>query len=219
MSVGSVSFTIVAAALVIGAVAGAAIGRVVAARTRMVLGLIVGAVGAVVWIYLLATGVVRADFVNQVLTPVAAVLCGLMAGFFFAFSIAVMMALSEQPSSAGMATMQAINVDVFNPVFGAAYTLTPIACVLVMIAALFHWSTPRALAVLMGGAIYVIGTAGVTAMCNVPRNDALAALSSTAPGAAELWSRYLREWTAWNHVRAMAAFVASSLLTVALLNT
>lgn len=42
-------------------------------------------------------------------------------------------------------------------------------------------------------------------------------MSATAPGAAELWSRYLREWTFWNHVRSGAALVAATLLAIALI--
>ena len=33
-----------------------------------------------------------------------------------------------------------------------------------------------------------------------------------------LWSRYLREWTFWNHVRSGSALVAAALLTIALVN-
>ncbi|MPY87536.1 MAG: DUF1772 domain-containing protein [Luteitalea sp.] len=140
-----------------------------------------------------------------------------MAGFFFAFSVAVMTALAQQPPPAGMATMQAINIAVFNPVFGTAFTATPVLCVLVMIDSLLRWDEPDALCVLVGGTLYLIGTLGVTAMFNVPRNDALAAVQPTAQGSAVLWSRYLREWTAWNHVRTAAAFAAAAWLTVALL--
>jgi uncharacterized membrane protein len=73
--------------------------------------------------------------------------------------------------------------------------------------------------VVAGGAIFLIGTLGVTALCNVPRNDALDAMPATTEGAAELWSRYLREWTFWNHVRSGAALVAAALLSIALVNT
>jgi uncharacterized membrane protein len=73
--------------------------------------------------------------------------------------------------------------------------------------------------VVAGGTIFLIGTLGVTALCNVPRNDALEATAATAQGAAELWSRYLREWTFWNHVRSVSALVAAALLTIALINS
>ncbi len=47
----------------------------------------------------------------------SAVGCGLMAGFFFAFSICVMKALEALPPAQGIAAMQSINVAVINPCF------------------------------------------------------------------------------------------------------
>jgi uncharacterized membrane protein len=68
-------------------------------------------------------------------------------------------------------------------------------------------------------ALFLIGTLAVTALCNVPRNDALEAMPADAPGASEVWSRYLRDWTFWNHVRSGAALLAAVLLTSALIST
>ena len=62
----------------------------------------------------------------------------------------------------------------------------------------------------------MIGTLAVTALCNVPGNDALENMPATDQGAPELWSRYLSEWTFWNHVRSGSALVAAALLTIAL---
>src|SRR5687767_2789376 len=153
---------------------------------------------------------------SSTLTVVAAVLCGLQGGLFYAFSTAVMLALARQPHPSGMAAMQTINVVVFNPWFGGAFLLAPVVCALAMITALARWPAPEAPWVVAGGAIFLIGTLAVTALCNVPRNDALEAMPANAAGAAELWSRYLREWTFWNHVRTGSALVAAALLTVAL---
>jgi uncharacterized membrane protein len=72
--------------------------------------------------------------------------------------------------------------------------------------------------ILAGGAIFLVGTLGVTALRNVPRNDELEAMPATGRVAAELWSRYLREWAFWNHVRSGSALVAAALLTFALVN-
>jgi uncharacterized membrane protein len=52
-----------------------------------------------------------------VFTLVAALGCGLMAGLFFAFSVAVMKVLARLPSAEVIAAMQAINVAIINPVF------------------------------------------------------------------------------------------------------
>ena len=47
-----------------------------------------------------------------------------------------MLALARQPHPSGMAAMQTINVVVFNPWFGGAFSLAPVACALAMITAL-----------------------------------------------------------------------------------
>lgn len=51
---------------------------------------------------------------------------------------------------------------------------------------------------------------------NVPLNDGLAVANPNSPEGANLWARYLTSWTFWNHIRAIAAFVAAALFTMAL---
>ena len=55
----------------------------------------------------------------------------------------------------------------------------------------------------------------MTGLYHVPRNNALAATSTDAPEAETVWTRYLREWTRWNHYRTLAALTAAVLLGVA----
>lgn len=208
---------IISIAVVIGIVGGAALGRVVGNRTGAVVGSLIGAVACLVYAFLLTAGVLVPNVPTlAVLTVAAALLCGLQGGLFYAFSTAVMSALARQPHPSGMAAMQTINVVVFNPWFGGAFSLAPVACALAMITALARWPAPEALWIVAGGAIFLIGTMAVTALCNVPRNDALEVMPVNDAGAAELWSYYLREWTFWNHVRTGSALVAAALLTVAL---
>ena len=54
---------------------------------------------------------------------------------------------------------------------------------------------------------------------NVPLNDQLASLSVNDAGAAEMWDRYVARWTAWNHVRTVAAMVAALLYTLGLIQS
>jgi len=179
---------------------------------------VIGAAGAALYAYALAKGVLsRSEVMFRILTTVAALGCGLMAGFFFSFSTVVMTALARQPPPAGMAAMQAINVAVFNPWFGLAFIGTPAACVLAMIGSLSKRHDRRAIHVLIGGAMYLTGTLLVTALFNVPRNDALEAVAPTAAAAVGLWSGYLQEWTNWNHVRTAAAVAGAATLTTALM--
>ena len=143
--------------------------------------------------------------------------CGVIAGAFFAFSTFVMKALSRVPPAQGVAAMQSINVVVINPWFMAVFVGTAAAGAVLAVSSILSWQGPGAGLRLAGSLLYVLGTFGVTMAFNVPRNDALAKLSPDSVEATELWSRYLVGWTAWNHVRTVAALVAAALLTLALL--
>lgn len=146
----------------------------------------------------------------------AVISSALSAGIFFAFSTFVMRALALQPAASGIATMQSINVTVFNPWFYSAFFGPAVACVMLVIASLRNWEQPGAIYLLVGSLLYLIGTIGVTALGNVPLNDALAIMRPTSTEGAQLWSRYLIDWTLWNHVRTAAAFLAAAMFTLSL---
>jgi uncharacterized membrane protein len=141
-------------------------------------------------------------------TLATALACGLVSGVFFAFSSFVMPALRALSPAQGLAAMQSINVKAVTPVFMTALFGTAAACVAVAVASPGGYR-------LAGAATYLVGTIALTMAFHVPRNDALVALDPGDPGAAAGWARYLREWTAGNHVRAAAALVAAGLLAVA----
>ena len=86
----------------------------------------------------MATG----DSLLFALTLATALGCGLMAGVFFAFSVAVMKALARLPAREGMAAMNSINVVVVNPLFLTVFPGTAVASVLVIISALVQWHIP-----------------------------------------------------------------------------
>jgi uncharacterized membrane protein len=65
---------------------------------------------------------------QSLLTVVAAVGSGLIAGTFFAFSAFVMRALERLPAPHGVAAMQSINVVVINPVFLSVFFGTGLVC-------------------------------------------------------------------------------------------
>jgi uncharacterized membrane protein len=149
-------------------------------------------------------------------TLVTSLGCGLVAGVFFAFSTFVMSALKRLPPAHGIAAMQSINEQAVTPAFMTALFGTAAACLgLVAWATFFLGERPAAL-VLAGGALYIVGTIGVTIARNVPLNDRLAALHPQGADVAGRWDDYVTNWTAWNHVRAAAALVAAALLTIAL---
>lgn len=151
----------------------------------------------------------------DLVTLLCAIGCGLIAGFFFAFSICVMKALGKLPPAHGIAAMQSINVVVINPWFLTAFFGTAAACLLVIFGALV-WHAPGTPWLLAGGLLYLVGAILVTMLFNVPRNDLLAAVTPHSSEATSLWVAYLSTWTAWNHVRTIAALAAAVLFTIAL---
>jgi uncharacterized membrane protein len=149
-------------------------------------------------------------------TLLAALGCGLIAGVFFAFSAFVMKALARLPAPHGIAAMQSINVVVLNPVFLGAFLGTAALCVGLAISAFATGLDRAALCRILGSALYIVGTVGVTRACNIPRNDALAAVDPASAEGARVWATYLREWTNWNHVRTVAGLAAAAAFAIAL---
>jgi uncharacterized membrane protein len=139
------------------------------------------------------------------MTLAVAIACALNAGVFFTFSSFVMPAVRALPPAQGIAAMQSINVKAITPVFMTALFGTALACIVVA-------AVEPGASTLAGAALYLVGTIGVTMAYNVPRNNALAV---AGPYDHDLWRRYLREWTAANHVRTAAALAAAAVLVQA----
>jgi uncharacterized membrane protein len=152
------------------------------------------------------------------LTFIAAIGCGLVAGIFFAFSSFVMAALGRIPAAQGIAAMQSINITVINPGFMLALFGTALLCLALAIMALFSWGQSGSVLIVAASLLYLLGCIGVTMAGNVPLNDLLAAAQADAPETNALWSRYLREWTRWNHVRTVAPAASAVLFTWVLLS-
>ncbi len=151
-----------------------------------------------------------------VLTLVTALGCALVAGALFAFSSFVMKALARLPAAQGIAAMQSINVTAVMPAFMSAFIGSAVASAALAVTSIFTWDEPSAVYLLIGSLCYLIGTFGLTIGYHVPRNDALAAVDPSQARAAGQWSRYVSTWTAWNHLRVLAALGAATLLTLAL---
>ena len=115
---------------------------------------------------------------------VTALGCGLASGAFFAFSAFVMPALDRLAPDQGIAAMQSINRLAVTPLFMTALFGTALLCIALIVWALLAWDRPQARWIAPAGALYLIGTIGVTIAANVPRNDALAELDPAAASSA-----------------------------------
>jgi len=140
--------------------------------------------------------------------------CGLLGGLYFAFSAFIIAAFDRAGVAHGVAAMNSINVQIVRSLFMPLFLGTTLGSAALAIIGLLDPS-PAGILMLAGGAIYVPGMFGVTMICNVPLNNALAAAEGR-PEAAATWSSYSSRWTRWNHLRTLASAGASALFIAAL---
>ena len=134
-------------------------------------------------------------------------LFGLIAGFFYAFSVDVMRGLDIISPDGAIEAMQGINIAVRNPVFFITFFVTPIAG---LITSVIHFQTGdrrASLFMIAATLIYFFGAFLPTAIVNVPMNEALAVLepSNDAIATKEIWEAYSGKWTFWNTARTLAS--------------
>jgi uncharacterized membrane protein len=149
-------------------------------------------------------------------TLAGAVACGLGAGVLFAFSAFVLPALDRLDPGASVAAMQAINVRAVTPPFMVVLLGGGLVCLGLFVVALRAWDEPSSPWLAAGAALYLVGVIGLTAVRNVPLNDALAAADPGAADAGARWAAYAGPWSVANHVRAAAGAAACALLVVAM---
>ena len=142
----------------------------------------------------------------------------LVAGVFLAFSDFNMRSLALTGGVGGVEAMQVINREVFRWVFMALFLgMAAVSLILAGYGA-FGLSGPAGALMLAAGLVYLIGCFGVTILCNVPMNEALAGMTTKAQDTRVYWQQtYVPRWTFWNTVRAMACTLSAALLLVGLL--
>lgn len=135
-------------------------------------------------------------------------LFGLMAGFFYAFSVTVMPGLDLAAPAVSIEAMQVVNIAVRNSVFFVTFFLTPVFAL--GLALLMWFKSYRRAAMLMAIAsvVYLAGGLILTMQIHVPMNEALAVVSVDATNAASIWSQYSESWTPWNTVRTVFSSLA-----------
>jgi uncharacterized membrane protein len=150
----------------------------------------------------------------QIATIACAVLAGIGSGMMYVFSTGVMAGLGQLTQAEAVRAMQAINVAVINPLFLGVFMGTGLFAVVVAGISLMGGTGPTNTWLIAGAALYLIGVVVVTVAGNVPLNNALEALDSTALSPAA-WADYAEPWLRWNHLRALAGALSSALLIVA----
>ncbi len=140
---------------------------------------------------------------KAILVLAAMTLFGLIAGFFYAYSVDVMRGLDRIAPGEAINAMQAINAAVRNPVFFVTFFLTPL--VALAAAGLLVVSGEKIAATLMAAAavLYLAGVFIPTVVVNVPMNEALATvkIATASQDLEQVWQAYSSRWTFWNTFR------------------
>jgi uncharacterized membrane protein len=135
---------------------------------------------------------------------------GLVAGVFYAYAISVNLGLAVQPDASYVATMQAINERIQNPMFFASF----FGAVLFLLATLAaHVARPRSgrfWLVALACALYIGGCFLLTIFVNVPMNEELARVAEGASPEELSGARAVYEdpWNFWNGVRTVFSSMA-----------
>jgi uncharacterized membrane protein len=133
---------------------------------------------------------------------------GLIAGVFYAYAVSVNLGLAAQPDASYVATMQAINERIQNPLFFLSF----FGAVLFLLATLAVHSprSGRFRLVALASALYIGGGFLLTVFVNVPLNEELAGIAAGAsPGElARARADYEGPWDFWNGVRAVLSSLA-----------
>lgn len=154
---------------------------------------------------------------NQLLTVLliaASVGSGLVGGLFFIFSNTIMSAFDRLPNGGGVPAMQRINEVILNPLFFCAFFGTGLVSLVLLVFYVAHLAQPSALLACIAAAIYLLGSIGVTMVCNVPLNNKLAAVPTSAKDLTAHWQAYRAPWTRWNHVRTVACLLAAAAFAI-----
>jgi uncharacterized membrane protein len=144
---------------------------------------------------------------------------GLAAGVLYAYAVSVNLGLAVQPDESYVATMQAINQKIQNPLFFASF----FGAILFSLAALAaNYPRPRSgrfWLIVLACVLYIGGGFLLTAFVNVPMNNHLAAVDPGAPARvlARARNAYEGPWDFWNGVRTVFSTLAFLVLVCACL--
>ena len=142
---------------------------------------------------------------------------GLIAGFFYAYACSVTLGTARLDDAGYIATMQAINATVRNPLFAFSFFGALLSLGLTAGIHVRHGWTPRARLTLLAFALYALGAFAPTLGVSVPLNEQLAQveLAGTVETLARARREYEANWNVWNAVRTVCSTIAFILLIAA----
>lgn len=148
---------------------------------------------------------------------ITVLLNALSAGFFFSWSVSVILGTKKVGDMSYLETMQNINREILNPLFFTVFFGSLIA--LSLSAVLQNSNRPAFWFILASAVVYLIGTFGVTALGNVPLNNALDGLDLMQLDILELKrfrDHYELNWNRYHLIRTIATLISFILLLISL---
>lgn len=148
---------------------------------------------------------------------ITVLLNALSTGFFFAWSVSVVLGTKKVGDYTYLESMQHINKEILNPAFFIVFFGSLMALVTTTYLQ-FNNKTVFVL-VLASTIIYLVGTFGVTAFGNVPLNNELEALNINNLDLIELKAFRTYYESAWNNfhdIRTISSMVSFILLLISL---
>lgn len=141
----------------------------------------------------------------------------LSTGFFFAWSVSVILGTKKVDDVTYLVTMQNINREILNPAFFIVFFGSLIA----LITTTYVQFNNKIVFgfVLSSTIIFLIGTFGITAFGNVPLNNELEAFDISMLTSIELKNFRTYYENAWNHfhlIRTISSMVSFTLLLVSI---
>lgn len=145
----------------------------------------------------------------------AALATGLIAGVFYAYAISVMPAFARMDDRVVIEAMQKINIAIINPAFMVGFLGT---VGFTLLAAVLHLGSRPTLWWIGTALLLNLVAFGITAGCNVPLNDQLAAAGdpATLPDPGAVRAAFEPGWVRWNIIRGVLHGLAFLVLCGAL---
>lgn len=148
---------------------------------------------------------------------ITVLLTALSSGFFFAWSVSVILGTKKVGDVTYLETMQHINREILNPVFFIVFFGSLIT--LLSNAYLQFNNKPVFWFALVSAIIYLIGTFGVTAFGNVPLNNELDALNINQLSVIELKNfrtYYEGSWNQYHNIRTVTGMISFIILLISI---
>jgi uncharacterized membrane protein len=150
---------------------------------------------------------------------VSTVLCALVTGFVFTYAVIVMPGLSRLGDREFVRAFQVTDRITQNkqPVFMAVWVGSILSVVVTMVTALVGSVGSAGWAVMVIGAVYLLGVQGITVSVHLPLNNQLQSVRVDEMGSESLHEQrrlFEARWTYFNNIRAVISCVVTVSLMV-----